>query len=310
MAMPPNPPRMADTVPDELEKRTSPLLLRILIGCLTAPYRRTFKLYTWHPLRKIRYAGSDRRALIALVRDFEADKYAELQSVQVAASFCGGATLGTISWTRDPNANTLWVAEALWLCSLVCSIWAVIMSIQTKSILDDLPDKDELNEELLESEVKRMVRTVSRCKRRPGISHWAMVFIWQFPSMTMSYAWTTFIAGLTVYICNPFIRHEPWGNKHLIAIVYFIVGSIGLVTYILSSVFVYVGEKDFELSVARTRANSTQAEDARPKTRRQPCSSNGETADDLVQLVRARSLPSGPRREANRSRRWKRQLLI
>jgi hypothetical protein len=52
----------------------------------TAPYRRAFKLYTWKPLREIRAANGDRKLLIPLVRDWKADKYDELQSVQVAVS--------------------------------------------------------------------------------------------------------------------------------------------------------------------------------------------------------------------------------
>jgi len=101
----------------------------------------------------------------------------------------------------------------LWFSSLSCSIWAVITSIQTKSILDDLPHTDLMNSSMSESEVQRMRRTILRYRKTPGINHWIMLFIWQFPSMTMSYAWTTFIAGLTVFICNPFIRHAPWGYR-------------------------------------------------------------------------------------------------
>lgn len=62
------------------------LILKALVAVITAPYRRTFKLYTWAPISAIRAAGGDRKALIPLARDFKVDKYAELQSVQVAVS--------------------------------------------------------------------------------------------------------------------------------------------------------------------------------------------------------------------------------
>ncbi|KAF2643475.1 hypothetical protein P280DRAFT_515876 [Massarina eburnea CBS 473.64] len=300
---------MADAVAREFNNRTSwAYLVQILIGIITAPYRRTFQLYTWLPLSKLRAAGSDRAVLIPLVQDFKVDKYTELQSVQVAASFCAAATLSTIPWTK--NDNTIWVAEALWLSSLSCSIWAVITSIQTKSLLDDLPNKDQLNPALPFSEVQRMQRSVLRFKKRPGVSHWIMVFIWQFPSMTMSYAWTTFIAGLTVHVCNTFIWHETWGTRQKIAIVYLGVGGVGLITYILSSVFVYVGEKDFEKSVASTRTSTNEVNVASRKEEDPP--------PDLVQLTRAKSMPSRDpasalhetRQDLGRSGRSKRQLLI
>jgi hypothetical protein len=59
-------------------------LQSFLLAVATAPYRRAFKLYTWQPLKDIRAAKGDRRLLIPLVRDWKADKYTELQAVQVA----------------------------------------------------------------------------------------------------------------------------------------------------------------------------------------------------------------------------------
>lgn len=186
----------------EVEHKTKWLffVLRIALSIFTAPYRRTFKLYTWRPLMEIRRADGDRKTMISLVRDWKVDKYAELQSVQVAvsdftaasifrpldyltlicvrASFCTGATFATISWSKQPNP--LWVTDALWFFSLICSIWAVITSIQTKSILDDLPDRDQLNLSLSEMEVKRMRRVILRYKKTPGLRHYIMLFVWQF----------------------------------------------------------------------------------------------------------------------------------
>lgn len=62
-------------------------LSNALVAIVTAPYRRTFKLYTWKPINQIRAAGGDRGILIPLVKDWKADKYAEIQSVQVAVCF-------------------------------------------------------------------------------------------------------------------------------------------------------------------------------------------------------------------------------
>ena len=82
-------------MPKEVEYRTSWILffLQALLAIVTAPYRRTFKLYTWRPLNEIRAADGDRQKLLSLVKDWKADKYAELQSVQVAVSLVLVASL-------------------------------------------------------------------------------------------------------------------------------------------------------------------------------------------------------------------------
>ena len=80
--------------PSDIEKLTKwqvACVIAVIPGAIwTAPYRRAFRLYTWHPLRAIR-ATSNRKTLVPLVKDWKEDKYAELQSVQVAVS---GAFLG------------------------------------------------------------------------------------------------------------------------------------------------------------------------------------------------------------------------
>ncbi len=73
----------------ERRRPTLPSLLYLVLAIFTSPYRRTFKLYTWQPLRQIRAANGDRNILIPLVKDWKLDKYNELQSVQVTVS-CSG----------------------------------------------------------------------------------------------------------------------------------------------------------------------------------------------------------------------------
>jgi hypothetical protein len=165
----------------------------------------------------------------------------------------------------------VWASEALWFIALICSIFAIITSIQTKSMLDDLPSREQLSGAIPEIEVQRMQRAILRYKKTPGLRHWIMLFIWQFPSMTMAYAWCTYIAGLTVYICYPFLLKVPWQDRHKvshsgrtyggmltvskIAIAYLSFGLVGLVTYVSATIFVYAGEKDYERSVAGSRAS-------------------------------------------------------
>ncbi|PVH97834.1 hypothetical protein DM02DRAFT_673822 [Periconia macrospinosa] len=264
-------------------------ILNVLVCVVTVPYRRSFKLYTWRPLQNLRAAGNDRSVAIPLVRDFQANKYAELQSVQVAVRvvLCWGRACRVAmdkKLERDLDDRGPMV---------------------TKSILDDLPNKGELVSTLLEDDFQRTLRTILRYRKRHRTSHWVMLFLWQFPSMCMSYAWTTFIAGLTIYLCNPFIQHEPWSNRHKVAILYLCVGGFGTLAYILSLIFVYVGEKDFERSAASSRVNTNASgEDGR----------QAGVENDPVQITRARTVAEGGASQSG----WgfghvgpsKRQLLI
>jgi hypothetical protein len=61
---------------------------RINNGLLLVPtllYRRAFYKYTWEPIQKIRQTKEIDKTLVSIV-NFVEDKYAELQSVQVAVS--------------------------------------------------------------------------------------------------------------------------------------------------------------------------------------------------------------------------------
>jgi len=60
------------------------VLISPILIIFTAPYRRTFKLYTWEPLKRIREAENDRKVFISRVREWKEEKYKELESVQLA----------------------------------------------------------------------------------------------------------------------------------------------------------------------------------------------------------------------------------
>lgn len=132
------------------------------------------------------------------------------------ASFCAGAAIAGMPWSKTSDA--FWIANALFASSLLCAIWAIISTIQTKSILDDLPAKEDLNANLADGEVARVQHTILRYKRTPAFQHWVMLFIWQFPSMTMAYSWVTFLSALTVHVCDPFLRRSPWSDKNKVRI--------------------------------------------------------------------------------------------
>lgn len=73
------------TIPTE-DRCWCQLCLHVLLAIVTAPYRRTFKLYTWRPLKEMRAARGDRSVLIPLIRQWKVEKYEELRSVQVSVS--------------------------------------------------------------------------------------------------------------------------------------------------------------------------------------------------------------------------------
>ena len=41
---------------------------------------------------------------------------------------------------------------------------------------------------------------------------WKMVFVWQCPSMFLSYSVCFFLAGLTLFVCTPLIRGDAWDS--------------------------------------------------------------------------------------------------
>ncbi|KAL1656791.1 hypothetical protein SLS61_000587 [Didymella pomorum] len=73
----------------------------------------------------------------------------------------------------------------------------------------------------------------------------------------MAYSWVTFLAALTVHVCDPLIRRSPWSDKNKTAIVYLVIGFLGLATYVFTAIFVYVSEKDLEHHVTGAKNNRT-----------------------------------------------------
>jgi hypothetical protein len=60
--------------------------LEYLLAVPTLLHYRAFYKYTWDPIRKIRRTKENDKNLIKIIKAFVDDKYAELQSVQVAVS--------------------------------------------------------------------------------------------------------------------------------------------------------------------------------------------------------------------------------
>lgn len=142
-----------------------------------------------------------------------------MQSAILAA-----AVIGSFSWTAIPDAY--WLAQAFWYCSLVLSILGIILSAQQIAVLDLLATrhgegKHSYSKAVVRSYLPLMLTEVKRREREMRFEsdnigiwrpRWKMVFTWQCPTMFLSYSVCFFLAGLTVFVCTPLIRGNPWGT--------------------------------------------------------------------------------------------------
>ena len=134
------------------------------------------------------------------------------------------AVIGSFSWATLGQAY--WVASALWYSSLILSILGILISAQQVTVLDLLgaqPRTDSSSERI--RFVRRYLSFILREDRSQAAGNdpdrlsgigawsvrWKMVFIWQCPVMFMAYSVCAYLAGLTIYVCTPFIRGDPWG---------------------------------------------------------------------------------------------------
>ena len=134
--------------------------------------------------------------------------------------------IGSFSWMVIESSY--WLASALWYCCLVFSILGILLSAQQLAVLNMLPEVPRSTDSEHATNVVLMYLPLllSRMKRPPEIGEdrgiadvgvwrpkWKMVFTWQCPMMFMSYSVCLFLAGLTLVVCTPLIRGDPWGPQ-------------------------------------------------------------------------------------------------
>jgi hypothetical protein len=99
-------------------------------------------------------------------------------------------------------------------------------SAMQSTLLDSLPSTlgENVTVDALDTAVCTLLHD-RRCRIHSGHSStdlergkiiavsWNMIFVWQFPIMTMTYAWVMFVLALSVYVCTPLINHDPWGPQ-------------------------------------------------------------------------------------------------
>jgi hypothetical protein len=133
-------------------------------------------------------------------------------------SLCAAAVINIMAWPDISSA--FWVARALWYFSLTLSMTSVVASAQQSTILGSMPTTSGSNVQpgnldIVLCKILRDTRSTSQDVERGGKVRCRvktiMLFVWQFPVMTMSYAWIMFLVALTLYVCTPLIQHALWG---------------------------------------------------------------------------------------------------
>lgn len=178
------------------------------------------------------------------------DTLSLLQSAILAA-----ATIGSFSWSAIVDAY--WLASAFWYSSLILSILGILLAAQQVAVLQLLgkpptrvhggcSEKAGVRRflPLILTEVRpRGSRTDAVCDSdsvgewRP---RWKMVFIWQCPTMFLSYSVCFFLAGLTLFVCTPLIRGDKWNTASDVSFSR-IVGAISLTIMQIAVVYLATG---------------------------------------------------------------------
>jgi len=136
------------------------------------------------------------------------------------SAILAGGVIGSLQWTTPPD--TYWLGPALWYCTLVLSILAMLLSSSQAFIFDSLNVPTE--EEGSPRDYRRYLPLILKCRTKVIVSlgeegstsrkvkewipRWRMVFIWQCPMMFMAYAVCFFLVGLTLFICTALINGE------------------------------------------------------------------------------------------------------
>jgi hypothetical protein len=104
---------------------------------------------------------------------------------------------------------------------LLCFLGILLASqqISVLEILGDIPSSsdDAHRDEVLSNYRPMLIDRLREPQETMGRLQvgwrpkWAMVFIWQCPMMFMSYSFSLFILGLTMFVCTPLIQRQKWG---------------------------------------------------------------------------------------------------
>lgn len=179
---------------------------------LTLSYSGPYAYHTVDPIEKIAELNNakprDDNQLIKALAHFRHLKNQELDFVGKAAALSAAAVVGVFSW---PTAEkTIWVAKMLWNWSFFTSCFALISSAQQRLLRrlpgpedDDLVFPDEQVQIALNLLLQPVLKVPDGGKERGRRVSRRMLYVWQNPTMLMSYSWVMFIAGYALHILTP-----------------------------------------------------------------------------------------------------------
>ena len=130
--------------------------------------------------------------------------------------------IGSFSW--NTVADAYWLTSALWYSSLFISVLGIVLAAQQIAVLQLIGQPPKKGAEktadvrrylpLMLSEVSQQAASRDLADESDGIGvwkpRWKMVFMWQCPTMFMSYSIIFFLSGLTILVCTPLFRGGHW----------------------------------------------------------------------------------------------------
>ncbi|KAF1851255.1 uncharacterized protein K460DRAFT_382724 [Cucurbitaria berberidis CBS 394.84] len=227
-------------------KNTANLLIDMAVRIATLPYYRLYHFNTIDPLKNIATLASESppnaKTLQRAVSSWRSRKLGELQFITISCTVLAAAVIGAFSWTTIENAY--WLTHAFWHSSLILAILCILLSASEITVLHLLGPLQSISQSFRDANTVERYKPLLLSFGTDNIPKYVprkkMVVTWQGPLMFMSYSVCTFLAGLTILVCTPFIRHgRNWTTGHNIATMYLMVLAGGLTAFVFCSFWVY-----------------------------------------------------------------------
>jgi hypothetical protein len=115
-----------------------------------------------------------------------------------------------------------WLTHGFWHSSLILAILGILLSASEVTVLHILgplrPHRTDSASNDAFNRYKPLLLSQECNDAQIYTPRWKMVFTWQGPLMFMSYSVCTFLAGLTILVCTPFIREGgKWSEGHSVS---------------------------------------------------------------------------------------------
>jgi hypothetical protein len=127
--------------------------------------------------------------------------------------------IGVKSWSDA--AESFWLAQTAWHCSLFFSILALISSSQER-MLERIPRDGDSNPSIADALLMVLVPSkdgdVEKNKEVSlKISPW-LLLLWQTPLMLMHYSWVMFLVGYELYLITPLLARGEWTGRCTVSV--------------------------------------------------------------------------------------------